>query len=204
MAVAPLERRVAPEGADDRDVQRRECFPKHHLVPVAPDPVEDDARNGGLLVVAREPVHEGGHRPAHGGGVHDEDHRGLKQSCHMGRARRGSVIGGSVEEPHDAFDDEKIGVGGCPARDGRHRILATDPCIEVPGRPPRRQRVVARVDEVGPDLGGADRDAAGEGCHEPGRNRGLARARVGRGNDDPGRAQHQRLCLGAFWTFTGL
>src|SRR5439155_23249618 len=105
------------------------------------------------------------------------------------------VVGRAVEQAHYALDDENVGAVGS-ARSKRADGLATaQPRVEVAAGPPRREGVIAGVDEVGPDLGGGNTHAAArERGHQPGGDGGLADAGVRARDDEAGpEARHATM-----------
>jgi hypothetical protein len=124
--------------------------------------------------VVREPADERRDGPAHRSGVHDEHDRRIDELGHVGRAAL-HVRADAVEKAHDALDDEELR----PL--ARHRgglaraLVAAEPRVEVARGPTGREAVVARIDEVGSDLGCPDAHARFcQGSHEAGCHRGLA------------------------------
>ena len=122
-------------------------------------------------------------------GVDHQHHRGVEESGHVGRRRR-RPVGCAVEEAHHPFDDEHVGPGRRPAGQRRDPLGAAQPGVEVAGRPPTGQGVVAGIDEVGPDLG-SRRPVPGvaQGGQEPGGDRGLSHPGVGAGYHQAGPEQ---------------
>jgi hypothetical protein len=155
MTVAPGEGRIAPQDAEDVDVRDGpERLPEALLVGIRSDSIEDDAPDRNGLRPGGVTVDEGRDRLAHGGGVDDEDHGRVRHRSHRRRAgdgegRRwcpwppaGVLVGaaddveGTVEEAHDALDDEEVAAVLCSSGHGREEGRWAEEAVEVPGGVP--------------------------------------------------------------------
>ena len=85
VAVAPGERVVAAQDAEDGDAEGFERGPQQELVAGAADPVENDAGDADVRVKSGETMDDGGHRLAHRGRI---DHE------HDGRVEEAGDVGG--------------------------------------------------------------------------------------------------------------
>src|SRR6185437_14731889 len=143
--------------------------------------VEDRPGDGGFRIVAGKAGDQRRGRGALAFCVDDQHDRPPGQAGERGG--RGLV---AVEQPHDALADGEIGVEpGDQPGDGRrpHR-----PGVEVDAGRAAGQRVKARVDIVGPGLGGGDTPAPpAEFVQDCQGHQGLAAARGGCGDDQPPR-----------------
>jgi hypothetical protein len=186
VAVAPRQPVVAPQGPQDRQAEGGEGVAQERLVPVGPHPVEYHPRHIEPGVEPGEPRHEGGHRAGHRPRVHHQDHRRAEGAGHI-RGRGGRAVRGAVEEAHDALDDQQVGGRARPGGQRPEGVGAAHPGVEVAGRPPAGQGVVAGVDEVGAHLGGRGaQPGPPQGGDQPRGHGRLAHTRMGAGDHDPG------------------
>ena len=147
-----------------------------------------------------EPVHHRRHRPRHRAGVDHQHHGRVEQPGDIGR-RRCRAVGGSVEQPHHALDDEHVGARAGARGQGDRGVDSTDPGIEVPWWPVAGEGVVAGVDEVRPDLGRGDTvSRAAQRDEQPRGHGGLADARVRAGDDEAGSEQGHGGNAGRYWS----
>ena len=182
--------RVLASDAAQGDGAARRADRLHHraCVCLATNAVED----GGGDIQGRIEAFEAQHRRRGaarlGGGVDDEDDRCAEPLGDL-RGRSGVAAGvGAIEAAHDTLDDRDVGVRRV-TRDGGHDGLATaHPTVEVVRGPAAGHRVQTRVDEVGPDLERLhDEPAAPERSQQPKRDRRLADAARGTGDDEDAR-----------------
>ena len=144
------ERRVAAKAPEDRQARSRRRLDEELRVPVAPDPVEDDAGDVHVAPIARETMHDGC-----GGGGHRTrvDHQHHRPSGGRRNVRGGALVGGrAVEEPHDPLDEDELRTLRRRRDRGRKRRLPHRPRVEIQASPPARRRVERRVDVVRPHL----------------------------------------------------
>ena len=111
--------------------------------------------------------------------------RSVEQLCDVGGRGQLAAPRGSVEEAHDALDDGDVRPLAAMAHERIHQLGPAQERIEIAPRPPRRERVVARIDVVGPDLEPLDDvPASSQRADDAARDRGLPGARAGARNDD--------------------
>ena len=120
------------------------------------------------------------------GGVHDQQHRRIEQP----RDVRGGPLGRAPRPSNRPMTPSMTAMSApaAPWREQRRdQVLAAQHRVQVAARPPGRQRVVAGVDVVGPDLVPGHRQAAGaQRRHQPGGHGGLAVPGRGRGHTSRG------------------
>ncbi|HVF73925.1 MAG TPA: hypothetical protein VM938_02655 [Acidimicrobiales bacterium] len=192
MPVSPCEMRISSQNPEHGNAGGDEGFLEHGGVAVAAHLVEDHARHAHRWVEGGEAVHEGGHRAAHGLGVDHEHDGGVEQGGHVRGAGGSAVVGGTVEEAHDALDHQHVGVRCGTGGERGDGVGAADPGIEVAARSAGGQAVVAGVDEVGADLGGRHPEPpSAQGGHEPGGDRRLAHSRRRARHHEPGDVERQ-------------
>ena len=125
------------------------------------------------------------------------DHEHDRRPQQLGHVRGGGELAPprrAVEQPHHALDHRDVGAGAAVARQGRDQLRPGEERVEVPPRPPGGQRVVARVDVVGPDLEALHaQPARAQRPDQPARDRRLAGARA-RPRDDDARDHHSIPC----------
>jgi len=93
--------------------------------------------------------------------------------------RRPGLGGGSVEQAHDAFDDEQVCTVDRSGGHGVEQCRRHGPGIQIDARSARGSGVKRRIDVIGPGLGGADHDAAPDERGQYGkRHGGLAGTRI--------------------------
>ena len=199
-----LDRGVARQHAEHRHPGGLERRPGLAQVPGRAGPVEHDPGHADRRVEGGEPVHDRGRGAGRVADVDREHDRGAGERGHVRRRAETVAAESPVEEPHDALDDGDVGGAVGPRGVQQQRLdecLAAEHRVEVAPGAAGREGVVARVDEVGPDLEAADGVPGGaQGSHEPGGDRRLAVARAGRGDDDAGQARPGRIGGGALTT----
>ncbi|MPN04651.1 hypothetical protein SDC9_151896 [bioreactor metagenome] len=136
--------------------------------------------------MVRQAVGRRGQRPGDPAGVHHENHRGIDQFCDVSaRTEAAAALGEPqppVVEPHDPLDHRDIGTRGAVREQRCDASGAAQPGIEVAAGQSGGQRVIAGIDVVGADLERRHPQPAGAQCgHQPDADGGLARARVGCG-----------------------
>jgi hypothetical protein len=185
------------DGAEHRHPRRLQRLAEDRLVPVAADPVEDDAAEPDAGVEGGEPVHQRGHRPRLRGTVHHEQDRRPQQPGDVrggGEARLDRRVRGPVEQPHDALDDGDVGrprVQRAAQEQRGDPLLADHPGVEVAARAPGGEAVVAGVDVVGADLVRRDGEPAGGERRDQSRgHRRLAGVAAGRRHDQARHGHH--------------
>ena len=150
---------------------------QHRLMAVTGDAVEDDARTFQAQLVAGEAMNQGGNRLALVAGINGQQHRHLQQVGEIGggpphRATR------PVEETHDAFNDDDVGIAADDLKDPRDLLAVHGPGVEIKAGPPRGCLMEARVDIIRPHLGGGGAEPAiAQRPQNPQGHQGLAAAR---------------------------
>ena len=153
-----------------------QCLAQQQFVALAGGAVQDDAREFQVLAIARETMHQRGCRLGLMAAVEREQHGQTQHHCEIGRRPLGPAR--SVEEAHDPFDDDEVGIAGQFTYQAIDLTGVHRPWIEVVAGPASGRLVEARVDVVGPHLGrGNAHPAISEGSQKSQRNQGLAAAR---------------------------
>ena len=158
------------------------------------DPVEDHAGHPNVRVERAKAVDERACRARHRGAVDDQDDGRIEQ---LGDVRgRGELAapGGAVEHPHHALDDGDVRTRRAMAEERRDQLGSAEEGVEVAARAARRERVIGRIDVVGPDLEALDRQPRrAQRPDQAARDGRLAGARVRPRDHDPGdHADNQR------------
>ena len=182
--------RRAADRAVDPDAGGGQAAAEQLLVPAGGHPVEDDPGHRGARIEPGEAGRDRPGRPAHRRGVDDQHDRRAEQAGDVrGRAEAripGAFPGArvrSVEQAHHALDDGDVRATGTVREQRDDPVRAAQERVQVPGRPPGGQRVVAGVDVVRADLVAGDREPGGaQRGHQPAGDGRLAAAR-GRGRD---------------------
>ena len=184
MALPPREPVVSGKCAENLYAKRCEGVPEQSGVAFTSDPVEDDPGNLDLGVERAKSVHERSDRSAHRRGV-DDEHDGRREDSGDLGGGSGGTCTVAVEEPHNALDDEELGIlTGCGGK-AREEIGAVQGGVERAPGTTDGEAVVTGIDEVGSDLGCSDAHSPPvKSGHDAGRDRGLADPRVGTGDDD--------------------
>ena len=140
-----------------------------------------------MRIEALEAEHDGRGTARERADVHHQNHRCPEP---LGDLRRGAILAeaiAAVETTHDALDQGKVGPRSALADGGHDLLAATHPAVEIVRRSACRQRVVGRVDEVGPHLEGLHAEpTATERLEEPQSHRGFPDAARHSGDDDDG------------------
>ena len=157
------------------------------FVAIAGDAVEYDSGVLQAQLVAREAVHKSGDGLALVPGIDDQQHRHLQQMGEVGGRAFGAE--GTVEQAHDALDDDEVGVTGCFFKDRRNLAAAHGPRVEIVAGPARSRFVKAGIDIVRSSLGGGDSDAAVPQCPNQTQGDQCFPAPRGRRRDDDGLSQ---------------
>ena len=193
MPIGEGQQRIAAQAAEHRQARLRGRLDEQLRVPVAPDAVVDDPGDIDIGPKAREAVGHrgggGGHRPR----VDHEHHRppGGRRDV-RGRA---FVRGGSVEETHDAFDEDEIRIVRSRGDGRAERGAAHCPRVEVEARAPARSGMEGRIDVVRPNLERCDPPARIPQVSQQGQgHRRLSAPRRRGGDHDP--ASHGRAPSG--------
>ena len=178
MALGQCQGLVARQRADHRHVQRGDGVGHQHPVPFAADTVEHDTGDADRGVVTRKAAHHRCRRLCLRGDVEHQEHRQTKARGEVGgRARAAGQSRHAVEQPHDAFDHQDLGVA---RRIGRERIEQRRrhrPAVEIDARRAGRGGMERGIDVVRACLGGPHRDAAPrQRRQQRKRDRGLAGA----------------------------
>jgi hypothetical protein len=186
--------RLVPQGGDDGCA---DGLPQQRLVTIARHAVQDHAGQRQARAKARKAVDEGGGGLCLVAAVEGEEHGKTEERCKVGgRAFRAAR---PVEQSHDAFDDDEVRarreIGGEAADECR----AHGPRIEIIAGPARRGLMEARVDVVGPRLGGGHaKPMIAEGPQQAQRDQCLAAAGGGgRHHDGPWHIRIEPLHLRA-------
>jgi hypothetical protein len=160
-------------------------------VSLAADPIEDDTGQIERRIELLGPEHDGSGAPHLGARVHHEHDREPQVLGDRSRARRLASPVEAVEEPHDALDEDEVSVVAAPGERCPQALGRQHPAIERSARSPGDRLVESRVNEVGPDLGAADTEAAPPERRRQGqRDGGLADRRGEPGNAK--RSNHDR------------
>ncbi len=122
MAFGNDEAVAARQRPEQRQTGGGERRAQHALVARGGDAIEDEARDAYRGVPPRETGDERGDGLALPIGIDDEDHRQVESCGQLGGGT--AAVGGAIEEPHDAFDDEEIRPSACWA--ARARIWVGD------------------------------------------------------------------------------
>ena len=113
--------------------------------------------------------------------------------------RGAGAVGGTVEQAHDPFAEQEVAALAALLEQAGQGLEAHRPGVDIVGGAARGGGVEGRVDIVRADLERADRHAApAQGREHAQRQRGLAAARGGCGDDEAGRA-HDAASAGARW-----
>jgi hypothetical protein len=151
----------------------------------AADPVGQHAGKGQFGAIAGQPVGDGAESLRHGAGVDHRHHRDVEAAGEVGGRRA------AVEEAHDAFDQDQVGIlrgaGQSPAR----VILAAHAEIEILAGAAAGHGVNLRVEEIRATLEDGDAPALpGMQAGEGGGDGGLALAGGRGGNQQGGAGGH--------------
>ena len=179
MALGQCQRLVARQRADDRHVQRGDGVGHQHPVPFAADAVEHDAERCGPRGRDRAKP-----RTTAAAVCACAATSSTRSTGRPKRAARSAVAperpgnpGDAVEQAHDAFDHQDLGVA---RRIGRERIEQRRrhrPAVEIDARRAGRGGMERGIDVVRACLGGPHRDAAPrQRRQQRKRDRGLAGA----------------------------
>ncbi len=149
--------RIVHHCTEKGDAARPKCRSDEGTVAIAGKPVDDDAADHDIAAMAGETFDEGGDRLALPRGIDHQHHRQTEPCSKIGG--RAAASDRAVEQPHDAFDEDEVGVasrgrGGSPAS---WRIAQGSRLKQ--GLPVARF-VKAWIEIVGTGLGAGDRDAA--------------------------------------------
>ncbi len=182
---------VAPQRADHRHAERLDRLAQQLDVVVGADLVDDDARDLDVGIERAVAVDDRRRAARHRGGVDHEQDRGVQQLRDVRRRGQLAAARRAVEQPHDALDHRDVRARGAVQEQRRDELRPGQERVEVAARAPGRQRVVAGVDVVRPDLEALhDLPARAQRRDEPAGDGGLARARA-RPRDDDARDRHR-------------
>ncbi len=189
MTLRQRQRRLARHGAKHRDADRGDSVGDQRPVAFAGDPIEDDAGDAHGRIVDGETAHHGRRRLRLSRHIEHQHHRQAEMRCEIGgRAAPPGAGGGSVEQAHDAFDDQQVCAVDRLGGHGVEQCRRHGPGIQIDARSARGGGMKRRIDVIGPGLGGADHDAApDERCQYGKRHGGLAGTRTRRRDDQPAR-----------------
>ena len=125
---------------------RRHAPAQHFRVVVAADAIGEGAVERQLRPVVLEAVGDGAEGAGHGRGVDHGHHRQLEAD---GESARGRL---AVEQTHDAFDEDEVGLARCTREAPGRVCFAAHPEIEILAGRAAGDVVDHRVDEVGAAL----------------------------------------------------
>ena len=111
MAVGQGEGIQARQGAQHGDAEGRQGGAEQGFVVGAADPVQDHAGDRHVLPEGGEAVDQGCGGLGLRLHVQHQHHRPAREGCQVGG--RAGAVGGAVEQAHDAFDDQEVGVLFC-------------------------------------------------------------------------------------------
>ena len=200
----------AADRAVDRDPGDGQGVAEQPFVPVRRDPVEDHPGHRRARIEPGEAGRDGGHRASHRGGVDDQDDGRAQQPRDVGRGAEAGISrawagagAGSrvraVEQAHHAFDDGDVRAPGRVEEQRDDPVRTAQERVQVPGRAPGGQRVVAGIDVVRAGLVAGDGEAGrAQRGHQPAGHRGLPAAR-GRGRDHEPGGRHHSIPFWPFW-----
>ena len=150
MPVGQSQRRVSVDAPEYGNADPLGRLDKQISVPVAPDPVVDDACDVDVIAEARKPVDDSRCGGSHRTRVDYQDHR--QPGGHRDIGGGALMRGRAIEEPHDTLDDDELRTLR-RRRDNRgERRVQHRPRVEVQARPAARGGVKGRIDVVRPDL----------------------------------------------------
>ena len=178
---------VAAQCAEHGNAEIAERLAQQLLVVIRADAVEDHARHLHVRVERAIAVHDGRRRAGHRCGIDDEQHRRVQQLRDVRGRGQLTAPRGSVEQPHDAFDDGDVGAALAMADERRDQLGPAQEGVEVAPGPARGERVIARIDVVGPDLVALhDAPARAQRADQAAGDRRLPGARARPGDHDAG------------------
>ena len=185
-----MDRLVARDGADHRNVERADGAFDRGAMAVAADTIQNDAGDANAGIEAGKAEHRGGGGLRLAGDIEHEQDRETEVDGKLGRCPLADRAGArAVEQPHGGFDDQEIGAGRRLIGDAVEERRPHGPAIEIEAGRAGSLGMEGGVDIVGPAFRGAHRQAtAAKGGDERKRDRGLARAGA-RGGDE------ERFCL---------
>jgi len=141
---------LAGQGAKKGEAQRRDAFRDQSPMPLAANPVGDDAGDFQTWVVAGKAADDGG------GGLgltrdilREQNGPAQKRRDIRASADAGRAAGRAVEEAHGAFCNDNVGMECGVCRQFDDQIRVHRPGIEIKRRAPRGGGVKSRIDVIG-------------------------------------------------------
>ena len=191
VTLGEMDRLVARDGADHRNVERADGAFDRGAMAVAADTIQNDAGDANAGIEAGKAEHRCGGGLRLAGDIEHEQDRETEVDGKLGGGALADRAGASaVEQPHGGFDDQEIGAGRRLIGDAVEERRPHGPAIEIETGRAGSLGMEGRVDIVGAAFRRADRQAAAaKGGDERKRDGGLARAGA-RGGDE------ERFCLG--------
>ena len=178
---------VAAQRPEHGDAEVGERLAEELLVVIRADAVEDHAGHPDVGIEGAIAVHDRGRRARHRGGVHDQQHGRVQQLRDVSGRGQLTTPRGAVEESHDAFHDCEVGALLPVPRERRNQLGTAQKGVEVAPRPSGGERVVARIDVVGPDLEALhDAPSRAQRADQAAGHGGLPGARARARDDDAG------------------
>ena len=183
-----LDFRIARQHPEHRNTGGAQGGDDFIRVPGAARLVEHHPGDPYRRVEAGQARHHRRVRPGRVRDVDDQQHRTRGQRRDVGRGGFTARTEPAVEKPHHAFDHGDIGTRGAVQQQRHDPVRADQVGVEVAGRTPGRQCVIARIDVVRAYLVPTDLQSARSQCrHHPDRHGGLAVPGCGCGHHQPGR-----------------
>ena len=173
-----MDRLVARNGAEDRDIEGGDGALDRGAMAIAADTIQYDTGDADARIEAGKAEHRGcgGLRLAR-----DVEHEQDRETKVDGKLCRGALPDRAdacaVEQAHRRLDDQEIGPGSRLMGDAVEQRRAHGPAVEIEARRIRCSGVEGRVDIVGAAFGGADvQPPAAKGGKQSERDGGLAGA----------------------------
>lgn len=104
VAFGQLQCSVLSQYAEDRHRNSGKRIAQHSLMPVAADPVQNDARDTDIVAVTGIAADQGGHGMGEARAIDDQDH--CKSKCCGEIRRRARAVRCTVKEAHHRLHDQ--------------------------------------------------------------------------------------------------